>query len=400
MRRIFPFYVIIFVGFIGYSIQIPIFTSLFLSTTETFLGTDSLALRKTLLGLLLSVYPIGQFLGAPILGAISDKVGRRPVLLFSLIFATLLYSVISITITFFSFWWLYLLLFICGFFEGNIALSQGGITDVIEDKHRSKYFGYNYVFGSTAYIVGPVLSSFFSNQKIIPWFGPATTFWVVTLIMLATTIWIFLSFQETHTPEDRDEKVNYFQEFSNLGRVFNDEKLRYYYGVNFLIYIAIFGFFRSYSMYLVEIFQLDLAKLSLMVAYVSLPMILMNIFIIPFFSRFLTAKTWTMLSSFAMGIFMILIVFFPYMPAIWFTLFITTSAIAIAMTFSASNISFLAERSRQGAVMGNNQSLVSLAESISASFAGVLAALFVWLPLATLGLFGIAASILLMKKQN
>ena len=80
-----PLYVVVFVGFLGYSLMITVFTPMILANDNGMLpATSSAPTRSIVLGLLLCLYPLGQFVGAPILGALSDRLGRRPVLIGSL----------------------------------------------------------------------------------------------------------------------------------------------------------------------------------------------------------------------------------------------------------------------------------------------------------------------------
>src|SRR5271163_1497826 len=80
-----PLYIVIFMGFVGYSLMITIFTPLFLRSDAPLLAAgDPMHKRTILLGFLLCVYPLGQFVGSPIMGSLSDRYGRKSILLSSL----------------------------------------------------------------------------------------------------------------------------------------------------------------------------------------------------------------------------------------------------------------------------------------------------------------------------
>jgi DHA1 family tetracycline resistance protein-like MFS transporter len=89
-------YLVVFVGFLGHSLMITVFTPMILHNDNGMLAASSSTSERTIiLGVLLSLYPAGQFLGAPVLGALSDRVGRRPVLLASLSAGCVGYALIA-----------------------------------------------------------------------------------------------------------------------------------------------------------------------------------------------------------------------------------------------------------------------------------------------------------------
>lgn len=80
-----PLYVVVFIGFVGYSLMITVFTPLLLGDGGGLVAASSpTSIRTLVLGGLLALYPLAQFFGAPVLGSLSDRFGRRPVLLASL----------------------------------------------------------------------------------------------------------------------------------------------------------------------------------------------------------------------------------------------------------------------------------------------------------------------------
>jgi MFS family permease len=80
LSRVAPLYLVVFIGFLGYSLMITVFTPLILRDDGGMLASStSLATRTLVLGGVLAVYPLAQFVGSPILGALSDRFGRRPV---------------------------------------------------------------------------------------------------------------------------------------------------------------------------------------------------------------------------------------------------------------------------------------------------------------------------------
>ena len=71
MKKLFPLYLIIFTGYIGISMIVILFTTMIMQDSESILSSDySLNDRSYLLGAIVSMYPLGQFIGLPMIGSL------------------------------------------------------------------------------------------------------------------------------------------------------------------------------------------------------------------------------------------------------------------------------------------------------------------------------------------
>ncbi|MDR0480318.1 MAG: TCR/Tet family MFS transporter [Gallionellaceae bacterium] len=106
------------------------------------------------IGLIVAPYAAMQFIFAPALGALSDRWGRRPVLLISLAGAVINYLVMAFT----PYFWLLLIgRIVAGLTSANMSVATAYITDITPPEQRARRFGlFNAVFGS-GFIIGPVL---------------------------------------------------------------------------------------------------------------------------------------------------------------------------------------------------------------------------------------------------
>jgi MFS family permease len=391
-----PLYVVIFFGFVGYSLMITIFTPMFLRPESVILppGVTS-SYRTIVLGIVLGLYPAGQFIGSPVLGALSDRYGRRPVLLTSLTVTTVCYAIIAVALETMSLPILCATLFLAGLSEANIVTAQSAIADVVSTEDRNRYFGYIYMCVSLAYIVGPLAGGKLAEPSVVSWFNYATPFWVVFGLLVLTTLGTLLKFRETNPPQKR-QQISYFEAFTNLAGVFTDKRVRVLYLINFLLYLAIFGFFRCYPMYLVDEFHLGVSRESEYIAWVGLPIVLANLWLTGYLAQHFTTRSLTFWSGLLTGIFMIVVVIPPSRSALWVTLFLTSLALAICLPSCATILSTSVGEMDQGRVMGNNQALQVGAESLSGLAGGLLAAIMVKLSLVVLGIVAIAAAGLLL----
>lgn len=106
------------------------------------------------IGILTALYALMQFIFAPVLGALSDRLGRRPVLLLSLAGAAVNYLFLAFAP---NLWMLLLGRAIAGLTSANVAVATAYITDISPESARARRFGVlNAMFGA-GFIIGPVL---------------------------------------------------------------------------------------------------------------------------------------------------------------------------------------------------------------------------------------------------
>jgi len=150
--------VTILIDCIGFGVIIPIIPDLIKELT----GCD-LSEASRYGGLLLAAYSIMQFVSSPILGSLSDKFGRRPILLISLFGLGVDYVFLAFapTIT-----WLFVGRIFAGICGASITTASAYIADVSEPEKRAQNFGLIGAAFGLGFIVGPVIGGVFSQYGI------------------------------------------------------------------------------------------------------------------------------------------------------------------------------------------------------------------------------------------
>jgi MFS transporter, DHA1 family, tetracycline resistance protein len=197
LKLFFPLYFTVFLDMLGIAIVYPIFLPVLLDPEAHFFALGTLdSVRIKTVSILLMSYPLMQFLSAPLIGAISDRIGRYPTLLVSIVGLAISYGLCAFALQMEHLVWLFAGRAIGGIFSGNISLCLSSIADVIpQEKRRSKYFGYVSFLSGLAFIVGPFFGGVMSNGS---WgLNPATPFWIVTFLAVVDFICAFMLFEET-----------------------------------------------------------------------------------------------------------------------------------------------------------------------------------------------------------
>lgn len=398
LHPILPLYLVIVTAFIGYGMMVTIFIPMLMQGSGFFDESVARSTRVIYSGVLLALYPLGQFLGAPVIGTFADKFGRKRVLMISLIFTIFFYAVISYSLGIHSLWLLMGACFLAGLTESNVAICQSAIADISLPEDRGRLFAYIYVSMSLGYITGPLIGG-----QIAVHFGFATPFWVVTALLVLVYIWVWKSFNDTYVP-DPNKEISYFRSFTNLANVFTDLPIRKIYLVNFMIYFGLFGLSRVVQIYIIDEWNYTLDKITLYYAYISAVCAVSNFFLFAPLSRKFNLKSLTLWSSIIGGI-LIIAITIPKSDIIgaWVISALAFLVLMWAISGCGTYLSTLVSEDRQGRVMGNNLAIQVGAESIAAGIGGFLAAMLVPLPLLTYGVACVLGGLLLItykKKEN
>ena len=152
-------FLVVFIDMIGFTIVIP-FLTYFVQDLATADGIMDTGKRDLWVGVIISVYSFAQFIFTPILGSLSDRLGRRPILLFGLVMNTIFFTVFGLSG---SLMMAILARFLAGAGNGNIAVARAYIGDISEpSKVASRMGAIGAAFG-LGFMIGPFIGGLLSN---------------------------------------------------------------------------------------------------------------------------------------------------------------------------------------------------------------------------------------------
>lgn len=158
-------------------------------------------------GLLFASFAVCQFLAGPILGRISDRIGRRPTLIFSQIGTFIGFLVLGFANSLFL---LFIARIIDGVTAGNLSIAQAYISDVTKPEERTKAFGFIGIAFGLGFLIGPAMSGFLSDfGHSVPAFAAAG----LSLTSIICTIVLLPSTPVAPSPSPRRGRLSGFSEY-------------------------------------------------------------------------------------------------------------------------------------------------------------------------------------------
>ena len=188
-RRVAPVFLLVFVDVLGLTVILPL-----LHLYAAAYGATPLQI-----GVTLAAFPLAQLVGVPVMGALSDRFGRKPLLLISQATTCLSFVMLGLAT---SLEMVILSRLIDGVFGANLATAQAALSDITDEGNRTRGLGIIGAAFGLGFIFGPVISLLaleLSNSLAVPAFTAAIYSFVSSLVTL------FL-FKETHPPAARSHK--------------------------------------------------------------------------------------------------------------------------------------------------------------------------------------------------
>lgn len=282
-----------FLNFIGLTLAIPIFTPLCLDQTGGIiaLGT-SIPVRTTILGLLLGIFPLCQFFTSPLLGALSDRLGRKKILLFAIAGTGAGYIIMALSILVESLPLAFLSRIITGGFSGSLAVTQSAIADLSDENSRAKNFGLLGAAFGTSLFIGPALGGFLSDPTINARFNFATPFWLAAFLTAINFLQVAWQFCETLPPEKRRHAdFHLLVGPINIIKAFQTTAYRRLFLVVFALAFGFNFFTQFFQVYLIDQFAATPKQLGIVLSYLGIWSILTQaVFVRPISKKFAPVK--------------------------------------------------------------------------------------------------------------
>lgn len=346
IRALIPIYSISLIDVFGYMVMIPLLPYL----------AQKFGASGVVVGALLAVMAVASTVAGPFWGALSDKLGRKPITMISQVISLIGYLLIAWAPTLGL---LFVARAVAGIGGGNLGVTQSYIADVTDEEHRDKAFaGFGVVFG-IGIVLGPIAGGFLVK------FG----FWVpfvVSAAIEAVNIGLTLKFLPTTNNRKRDK----FNIKAAAREVWTQRGTRSLIVRHFLFIFAVTYFFSIFALYVKHAMNLGPQQASWLIAIAgTVGALALGIAVGPLAKRIGDAPVAQVgflfcLAAYALLGFAHAVPFLIGVLAIW-----AIGASCIEPTLAAL-VSESASKDKRGATLGINDALSNLALMIAPSLGG------------------------------
>lgn len=350
-------FLIVFVDLVGFGLVIPLLP----------FYAVRFAASPQEVTLLLAVYSLMQLFTAPLWGRLSDRIGRRPVLMASMAASALAYLWLGAAS---ALWMLFAARALAGACAGNIAAAQAYIADVTTPENRAKGMGLIGAAFGLGFIFGPALGGFLAGND------PATAnlgapAWLAAGLSLAALGGVLVLLPESLAAERRGQGARQGRMGAVLGTLRRPVLSRLIL-IFFLVILAFAGMESTFALWAMRQFRWGPAQVGYVFAFVGVLSAVLQGGLIGRLTRRFGEERLLLCGLVLIGVGLLVLPFARNVPVLGGA--VGGLALGMGLTQPSLNslISRRAGRAEQGAVLGVSQSVGSLSRVLGPALAGLL----------------------------
>lgn len=368
------FWIIATIAFIN-SISFTIIIPLIYPYAKQFNLTDLQA------SLLTTVYAVSQFLGTPVLGKLSDRIGRKPILVISLIGTVLSNILASVSNTAML---LYLARILDGLTGANNSVASAAISDITTPEQRPQAFGIFSAIFRLGFVIGPALSYVAQQLPTLPGISSLGMSFVVSAVIALFAVVITVFFLPETLPQSTPRNFQLsWQDFSfiKITKSLNKPRLGNLFLLTFLSGATFTIFTFAFQPFFLNILNRDAKELAIAFSAVGMLGFISQVFALEPLRKKFNLLDILATALLIRGITFLLMPTFPTITAFAVIIAVFSLVNAFPMPLIESMLSLNTKQKEQGEVLGINASFLSISNAVGPFISGLLVSLGYKMPL-------------------
>jgi MFS family permease len=394
-------FLVILLDVAGLILVLPVLTPLILQPDSGLLSPSTPALwRDFLYGFSLSLYPLFMFFSTPILGDLSDKFGRKKILLICLVLSGASYLVAAAGVVYKSLSIFLASRAIAGLAAGTQPIATAAVIDFSAPDNKAKNLAWVVFTTSLGLIIGPLIGGFTSEKSIASWFGYDTPFYFAAGVSFINAILLCFTLKESRQVKP-EHVIKFTKGFVLFMAAFSGRQFRILSLMYFCFILAWSLYYQTINWFFMMTYHYSAAKLGLFVAFIGLIFAIVTSLVVRVVLRTFASENHVYrFFIFTMAIANIGAAVCHSELSQWLWVILNATSDVICYTVSLTIFSNLANNEAQGWIMGVTGAIGAITWTVGGMIAGPLGYLRIDVPLWTAGLLCLVSFGLMLIYQR
>ena len=338
--------------------------------------------RSLLYGAALGLQPLLAMCSAPLLGQLSDRLGRKTILLYTMSGLTL--AAVGIGLAISSGWvaFLFASMIVSGLSAGNQAVAQATLVDMSPPDRKALYLSLALLSSSLGFLAGPLVGGVLADPAVVSWFRADVPFYALGAASFATVLLIVV--MVPGTPPEKlaaREPIDPLSGVRALVSSFRDRTIGRISLVFGLMQMAWAAYFLFLPMFLVTTEHFSHGETSAAMAAMGAGFLASYAVGLPLLSKYWSARAIARAGLILTAAGMLGGALAGQGPAQWLLIMVTGFVVSIAYGAILTLYADAVDASRQGQILGISIAVVSFSWGVSSIAAGYLAGASPWAPI-------------------
>lgn len=364
-----------FIDLLGLSLVFPILGELITDSNYVLGEAVSDQSRNLIYGLLSAIFPFAQFFGTSLFGSLSDKIGRKPVLLATLSISLLGYMIFTYGVYSANLALMFGGRAVQGLGAGNLSILFSSVADISANEDKAANFGLIGAAFGLGFVIGPFVGGVLSDPSWLvnfgledawyaEWMKFETPFILGAGLVLVNIFQVMYFFRESLASPNSELRVTPFTGLVNLRKAASNSELRAVFGIVFLQTFGFTFFTTMMQVFLIKKFDMTRGDIGPLFGYIGLIIVFSQVVLVRYFSKRVSPRRMVPIALIGQSLALLLPLF---AQEVWH-LYLLFPLVAVFQALVQPNISAMvsnmAPPQLQGETLGMQQSVRAMAQVV------------------------------------